>query len=36
MESKASPYEKTLIELYVDHDVMDSRRQLLCDILFQL
>lgn len=34
--ARRHPTKKTLIELYVDHDVMDSRRQLLCDILFQL
>jgi hypothetical protein len=34
--ARRHPSKKTLIELYIDPSVMDSRRRLLCDILFQL
>jgi len=34
--SRRHPTNKTLIELYIDPAVMDGRRKLLCDILFQL
>jgi hypothetical protein len=34
--ARRHPNNRNIIELYVEPDVMDSRRQLMCDILFQL
>lgn len=34
--ARRHPNNRSVIELYIDPAVMDSRRQLMCDLLFQL
>ena len=34
--ARRHPGKRNVIELYIDPAVMDSRRQLMCDLLFQL